>query len=63
MLFDFGLYYKTALIRTVQWLCKTDTGQYSRIDSPDISPHTYDQLIYNKGGKAIQCIKGSLFNK
>ena len=44
-------------------MVQTDTDQYSRIDSPDINPHTYDQLIYNKGGKGIQCIKGSLFNK
>ena len=44
-------------------MVQTDTDQYSRIDSLDINPHTYDQLIYNKGGKGIQCIKGSLFNK
>ena len=29
----------------------------------DIKPSTYCQLIYDKGGKDIQCRKDSLFNK
>jgi len=28
-----------------------------------INPHTYDQLIFNKGGKNIQWRKDSLFSK
>ena len=31
--------------------------------NPEITPHTYCQLIYDKEGKTIQWIKDSIFNK
>ena len=37
--------------------------QINGTKSPDINPHTYNELIFNKGDKSIQWIKDSLFSK
>ena len=59
---DFRLYYKATVTKIVMVLAQNQKYRSMEQDSSEINPCTYEQLIYNKGGKNIQWRKDSLFN-
>jgi hypothetical protein len=37
--------------------------QWNSIEDPDVKPHNYNQLVFDKAAKSIRWRKSSLFNK
>jgi hypothetical protein len=44
----------------VQW---HQVDQWNRIEDPEMNPHTYSHLLFDKGAKTIQWRKDIIFNK
>lgn len=51
---------KSKIIVRIVWYCHKNKhmGQWNRMESPEINPCIYSQLIYSKGAKNIQWKKG-----
>jgi uncharacterized protein (DUF736 family) len=59
---DFKLYYKAIAIKTAwDWHKNSHEDQWNRTEDPDMKPHNYNQLIFDKSTKNIQWRKGTLY--
>jgi hypothetical protein len=61
---DLKLYYRAIVIKTAwYWYNDRQVDQWIRTEAPEMNPHTYGLLIFDKRAKTIQWKKDSFFTK
>jgi uncharacterized protein (DUF736 family) len=60
---DLKLYYRAIVVKTAWYWCRNSQGdQWNRTEDPEMNPHIYGHLIFDKEAKTIQWEKKTAFS-